>query len=274
MTKVKLYTWADKTPEFLYKQYETFKRFIKDEDWEFIVFNNVPFFKFDRQKQIKKFCKENIVKCLNVGFRTFVSGAAQIAAYGINWGFHRHFRWEKNTIHVVIDSDMFLIGDISFEKFLADNDICGIHQFRGGVEFLWNGILIFKGGELPDKNHFSMSLYKTKTQRTDVGGKLFKWLLRNPKLKVKHMKHTLHVIGQKREILPVEFQATYNDEYSFQVIEDFILHYRAGSNWQKKSGDFVDSKKEYFYKLLDALINKGAKFNNIEKYSEAMDRDE
>jgi len=37
---VKIYTWADKEPSFIYKQYETFKKFVKDENWEFIVFNN------------------------------------------------------------------------------------------------------------------------------------------------------------------------------------------------------------------------------------------
>lgn len=266
MDKVKIYTWADKTPELLYKQYETIKKFVKDPEWEFIVFNNVPFFKFDRQKEIKKFCKENNVKCLNVAFRTFVSGASYITAYGINYGFHRYFRWEKDTIHVLIDSDMFLTHDISFNEYLGDNDICGIHQHRGGVEFLWNGILIFRGAKLPDKNYFSMSIYKTKTQRTDTGGKLFKWLLRNPDLKIRYIKHTFHIKGDRKAVLPERFRANYDDEYSIQAIEDFILHYRAGSNWQKKGLDFITAKRDYFFPLLNAILYENEKLNLDERY--------
>lgn len=259
MSKVKIYTWADKSPEFLKIQYETIKKFVKDKDWEFIVFNNVPAPKADRQKEIKKICKELGIKCLDVRFRSFVSGAAQICAWGIFWAFHRFFRWEKDTIHVIFDSDMFFINEFNFNEFLADNDISAIHQRRGDIEYLWNGFVVMRGGNLPDKNHFDYRLATINGERTDVGGRLYWWLKRNPNLKIRYMNHTGHLDVSKAEILPEVLRNEYKPEFCFQFIENSILHYRAGSNWDKKSKKFVDEKKAYFDKLLTELLHNGAR---------------
>ncbi len=262
MSKVKIYTWADKAPDFLYKQYETLKKFVKDDDWEFIVFNNVPAPKLDRQKKIKKICKELNVKCLDVRFRSLVSGAAQICAWGIHWAYHRFFRWEKDTIHVILDSDMFLISDFNFNEYLGDNDICAIHQRRGNIEYLWNGLVIMRGGNLPDKNYFDYRLGNVEGQRTDVGGRLHYWMKRNPEAKIKYIKHTGHLDVSKSEMLPEDVRPAYKPEYCFQFIEHAVIHYRAGSNWDKKSKDFVDEKRNYFNQLLDELLYKDGKIKN------------
>lgn len=254
MSKVKIYTWADKTPEFLYQQYETIKKFIKDDDWEFIVFNNVPFPKFDRQVKIKKICKELGIKCLDVRFRTFISGAAQICAWGIFWAYHRFFRWEKDTIHVIFDSDMFFVKDFSFNEYLGNNDIAAIHQRRDDIEYLWNGFVVMRGGELPDKNYFDYRLGDINGVRTDVGGRLHWWLKRNPDLKVRYMVHTGHLDVSKSKILPENIRNDYNPDFRFQFIEESVLHYRAGSNWDKKNSNFVNEKKDYFDKLLHELL--------------------
>lgn len=111
-----------------------------------------------------------------------------------------------------------------------------------------------------------MSIYKTKTQRTDTGGKLFKWLLRNPDLKIRYIKHTFHIKGDRKAVLPERFRANYDDEYSIQAIEDFILHYRAGSNWQKKGLDFITAKRDYFFSLLNAILYENEKLNLDERY--------
>lgn len=261
MSKVKIYTWADKAPEFLYQQYETVKKFVKDEDWEFIVFNNVPATILDRQKKIKKICKELGVKCLDVRFRTLISGAAQICAWGIFWAYHRFFRWEKDTIHVIFDSDMFFINDFNFNEYLGNNDICAIHQRRGEIEYLWNGLVIMKGGQLPDKNYFDYRLGNINGERTDVGGKLYWWLKRNPDLKIRYIMHTGHLDVSKSIILPKNLRSDYNPEYCFQFIENAILHYRAGSNWDKKSKDFVSAKQIYLNNLLNELLYNNQKIN-------------
>lgn len=261
-SKVKIYTWADKAPEFLYQQYETIKKFVKDDNWEFIVFNNVPVTILDRQIKIKKICKELGVKCLDVRFRSIVSGAAQICAWGIHWAYHRFFRWEKDTIHVVFDSDMFFIQDFNFNDFLGDNDICAIHQRRGSIEYLWNGIVVMRGGNLPDKNHFDFRLDKINGERTDVGGRLHFWLKRNPNLKVRYIEHTGHLDVSKSFMLPEKLRTEYKPEYCFQFIEHSILHYRAGSNWDKKSKDFVDAKKAYFKMLLNEVLHNEGKIQH------------
>jgi hypothetical protein len=263
MSKVKIYTWADKAPEFLYWQYETIKKYVKDDDWEFIVFNNVPAPKLDRQRKIKKICKELGIKCLDVRFRTLVSGAAQICAWGIFWAYHRFFRWEKDTIHVIFDSDMFFVNDFNFNEYLGDNDICAIHQRRGDIEYLWNGIVVMRGANLPDKNHFDYRLGEINGERTDVGGRLYWWMKRNPDLKIRYIQHTEHEDITGTNLLPEAIRAEYKPEYSFQFIENAVLHYRAGSNWNKKSKDFVDDKKAFLDKFLDEILHKGGHIENV-----------
>ena len=39
MKKITIYTAADKRPDFIHLQYETLKKYIKD-DFEYIIFNN------------------------------------------------------------------------------------------------------------------------------------------------------------------------------------------------------------------------------------------
>lgn len=274
MSKVKIYTWADKSPEFLYKQYETIKKFVKDDDWEFIVFNNVPFGKFDRERKVKKACKELGVKCLDVRFRTLISGAAQICAWGIFWAYHRFFRWEKDTIQVIFDSDMFFINDFNFNEYLGDNDICAIHQRRGHIEYLWNGIVVMRGGNLPDKNHFDYRLGTIDGERTDVGGRLCWWMKRNPQAKIKYISHTGHLDVSKSVILPETIREEYKSEYCFQFIENAVLHYRAGSNWDKKSQNFVDTKKQYLDKLLNELLVNNQKITDSPEYYFCKEKEE
>jgi hypothetical protein len=261
MSKVKIYTLANITPELLYKQYESMKKFIKDEDWEFIVLNNTPIIAFDRRKRIKNICKELNLKCKDVRFRSFVSGASYIAGWSLTWAYHRFCRWEKDTIHVIIDSDMFFINDFNFNDYLGDNDVVGIHQRRGKVDYLWNGLFFMRGGEIPDKNRFNLKLTTFEGERTDVGGSTYYWLKRNPNLKIKFIQHTCHNDVSKSELIPEKLRSDYKPEFNFQFLEDFILHYRGASNWSKSSDEFVNAKKNYFNKFMDEILNNNVKIN-------------
>lgn len=253
---VKIYTWADKEPSFLYKQYEAFKKFVKDENWEFVVFNNTPFFA-KKRGEVKKICKELGVKCLDVRFRTFVSGAARNCAWGIHWAYHRFFRWQKDTIQVIIDSDMFLIKDVNFNEYLGDNHIAAvrsINKYDSEIQYLWNGFVILKGAELPDKNHFNYNLCRIKGIKTDVGGMTYHWLKSNPSAKVKYIKITNFLDDNSMALLPDAVQDIYKSDFAFQFLDDIIFHYRAGSNWQKKPQEWVDAKKACFEKLLNGIL--------------------
>lgn len=263
MTKVKIYTWSDKAPEFLYKQYETIKKFTRDEDWEFIVFNNTPITAFDRRREIKKICKELGIKCLDVRFRSLASGASYITGWGIQWAYHRFFRWQKDTIQVIFDSDMFLVKDFNFSEYLGDNQIAAIHQRRGEVDYLWNGIIIMRGAKLPDKNSLDFRLGTVEGERTDTGGKTYYWLKKNPSLKLKYILHSNHFDIAKTDFLPENIKEAYESEYDFQIIENSILHYRAGSNWNKKSVEYMENKKGYLDKLLSEALDNNLPANNI-----------
>ena len=265
MSKVKIYTYANMTPDFLYRQYESIKKFIKDEDWEFIVFNNTSIIANKRRAAIKKICKELNVKCPDIRFRSFFSGGSYIMGWSLNWAFNRFMRWEKDTIHVIIDSDMFFINDISFNELLGDNDFAGVHQRREHLDYLWNGIMVFRGSELPDKNHVDFRLDTIDSVRTDCGGRTYFWLKRNPDLKIRWIEHTRHNDVSKSELLPESVRAEYKSEYNFQFIEDFILHSRGGSNWNKDSENFLSDKNTYLDTFMDEILNNDVKINQAKE---------
>lgn len=43
MKKIKIYTFSHKSPGFLKIQYDSMQKFIKDVEFEFVVFNNATF---------------------------------------------------------------------------------------------------------------------------------------------------------------------------------------------------------------------------------------
>ncbi len=261
MSKVKIYTLANITPELLYRQYESMKKFITDKDWEFIVLNNTSIICANRRSRIKKICKELGLKCLDVRFRSFVSGASYITGWSLTWLYHRFCRWEKDTIHVLIDSDMFFIKEFNFNEYLNNNDVVGIHQRRGKIDYLWNGIIVFRGGELPDKNHIDFRLTTINGERTDCGGSTYHWLKFNPELKIKWINHTCHNDISQSNLLPEKLRNEYNPKFNFQFLEDFIIHYRGASNWSKSSDSFINEKKTYFNKFMDEIIYNNVRIN-------------
>lgn len=261
MSKVKIYTLANITPELIYRQYESMKKFITDENWEFIVLNNTAIIKPGRRKRIKEICKELKIKCLDVRFRSFVSGASYITGWSLTWLFHRFNRWEKDTIHVMIDSDMFFIKEFNFNEALGDNEMVAIHQRRENIDYLWNGILFFKGGHLPDKNHFDLRLTTVNGVRTDCGGRSHFWLKRNPNLKIKWINHTCHNDVSKSNLLPENLRESYDPKFNFQFLEDFIIHYRGASNWSKSADEFINAKKNYFNNFMDEILYNDVRIN-------------
>lgn len=269
--KVKIYTYANMTPDFIEKQYETIKKFVKDEDWEFIVYNNTSIIAHKRRVAIKQICKKLGLKCPDVRFRSYFSGGSYIMGWSLNWTFHRFIRWEKDTIHVLIDSDMFFIKDINFNEFLGDNDMCAVHQRRGEIDYLWNGIVVYKGAEIPNKHLFDFRLDTINGERTDCGGRTYFWLKKNsPDYKIKWIKHTNHNKIENTEMLPASIRSEYNPEFDFQFIEDFLVHSRGGSNWNKDTRAFLTDKKNYLNKFLNEVLNGNADVNISEELYECM----
>ena len=257
MSKVKIYTLANVTPELIYPQYESIKKFVKDEDVEFIVLNNTSLIARKNRKRIKEICKELGIKCPDVRFRSLISGASYITGYSLTWLFHRFLRWDKDTIHCMIDSDMFFIKDFSFNEYLADHELVAVQQRREHVEYLWNGILFMRSASLKHKNKMNFRPGNVEGVRTDCGGRTYYWLKANPDLDVKWLSHTWHNDVSQYEFLPENLKAEYDKKFNFQFIEDFIIHYRGASNWGKSDDDFVKAKKAFFDKFMNEVLNNG-----------------
>ena len=85
---IKIYTYSHNRPDLIKPQYESFKRYIKD-DFEFIVFNNEragsnPFsgYSSDRVQEIFDVCNELNIQCIRVDLDPelqFINGYQQFA---------------------------------------------------------------------------------------------------------------------------------------------------------------------------------------------------
>jgi hypothetical protein len=120
--KVKIYTFADKVPSFIFWQYKSFKDHIQD-DFEYIVMNNSsnPTLDFD----IRNYCNSLAIQCIDVEKKDFSHGCFACAA-PIQDCIDRFISKDKDCISVIIDSDVFSMKDFNFNQYMEGYDLGGI----------------------------------------------------------------------------------------------------------------------------------------------------
>lgn len=255
--KVKIYTYADKRPDFIELQLKTLNFFLED-DFEYIVFNNGS--NDNLRNQIQYMCK--ILRIKQIYVENPKHREPTIAcAYPIQWSFHELIKHDSGCISCIIDSDMFLLKPFSIEKCMTDYSIAAVEQVRGHVTYLWNGIIFMNIDELPNKENMNFMFGNIEGENTDVGGHLYYWLKENPELKRKNIHNTSHICAERNnlECLPQKIVERYDSSFKYELYEHAFLHYGRGSNWDSQSADYHKRKTELLYYFLSECINGGIK---------------
>lgn len=165
---IKIYTYVDKRPDFIPYQLKSLKFFLTDE-FEYIIFNNAS--NFVNRWKINNLCKKLGVKVYPI--KTPIHSNPNMAcAYPIQWSFHNIIKKQKNSLAVILDSDIFLLKIFSIRKYLDGFNIAGTKQIRGKVKYLWNGILFFNLRTLPNIDDLNFMCGLIDRTATDVGGNL------------------------------------------------------------------------------------------------------
>lgn len=245
---IKIYTFSDKRPDFIYKQKKLFDKFVEDE-FEFIVVNSAS--TRELSIEIDSVCSDLGIKTLKL---PFLNNFAPMPACSkpIQWCWNEIISKDEKNISIIIDSDMFLVKKFNFLNYLGDNHMCADFDKRAHINYIWNGLMIFSP-DLPNKNTLNFSENVIDNIQTDVGGSLYYYFKQNS-IKIKHIENIGYICSKNNNVkfLPLEIQNLYDDSYLSEFFEQSFFHYRAGSNWNHKSDIYHKNKTL----MLDTLIEK------------------
>jgi hypothetical protein len=158
-------------------------------------------------------------------------------------------------ISVIIDSDLFLMKDFSFDEYLADNDIAALPQSRDAgvyiVEYFWNCLVILSPAA-PHKHTLDMGCGMIYHAPCDVGGLSHFYIKAHPNLKWLRIPSSGIITDHPEVIslLPEKIRGHYKLNYDMEVIQGSFLHLRGGSRWDNKPAEYYNEKEEFIKKLL------------------------
>jgi len=248
---IKIYTIADKSPQFIGWQAKSFKDYLKD-DFEFIVMNNSS--SLDLDEAIQGECLAAGIKWINVENKDFSHPCFSCAA-PVQETVDRFIAVEKECISVIIDSDMFLIRDFSFIEYIEGYDIAGVSQARDAghkmIEYIWNGLIVFTP-TLPNLQTLDMGCGVVWKAHGDVGLFSYYYLLANPEVKWKRIPNTSIITNhpETMKLFPDHARDLYEFRFDSEIIEGSFFHARGMSRWDCKPKEFYEDKENFIKKLV------------------------
>lgn len=174
-------------PDFIEWQFKSFKQFLRD-NYEYVVFNDAQ--DIILEHQIQNVCKVLGVRCIRVPqtnrgrpSNSSLTVSSWRHSQAIAYSMHE-LGFNHSGLVMLIDSDMFLIKNFSVTDFLQNYDISGIQQVRGGMTYMWPGLMFFRMNSLPNKAVIGFSPCENDGTWADTGGALHYYLESNPGVKV------------------------------------------------------------------------------------------
>jgi hypothetical protein len=284
--KVLIITHNFNRPEFIEIQYKTFKHFLQDE-YEFVVFNdaNTP----DMFKQINEMCDRYNIKSIaipqSIHDKPYLPRLPGDDYHRPNV---RHVNalqysldvlgFDFDGIVAIVDSDLFLVKPMSIHEYMADCDIAaGQRGVPGNVFYFWPGIVFLKMNELPNRRSMNFNCGVINGYNVDSGGWTHYYLSAHPTLRIKWINELMagvlfcpdrfcnvHVADSRaEEIIALQNMGFDEEQIKFlqqkpDSIEFFcqnrFLHYRAGTNYDNQSDQYLAYKHNLIHTYLDAIM--------------------
>lgn len=274
-------THAYNKPEYIIWQTATFKKFIMDE-YQFIVFNDAEDPKM--QCEIRNICDKLKVNCIDVPqeihhnenpYLPTIKGrspsedCADTVQYMLDTvGFFHQ------GITVLVDSDMFLIKEISIESIMESYDIAANLQIRNGnteeIQYFLPNLIFFNMRTFPDKEQLKFNLGMIDGVFNDAGGFTHFYIKTHPSLKWLKTDCRYQLFpNSPKEILehfqkyPKMYNLMFEKKYDVEFYVNFnFIHFRAGSNWYKMDNTKWGEKLNACYEGLKDVLG----FNPIDNF--------
>lgn len=225
---IHIYTFAYNNPEFLEKQYLCFKKFLKREH-QLVCINNAndtfmwaKILEVATKYGIQHYTPENINH----------SKAGTSHQQALNWAWHNVMRHSDTLI--IVDHDMFPVDRV---RLYENYDIAAIMQGRGEhIKYFHPGFIIIHPS-LKDRESVDFTGEEIEGHRCDSGGNWHHYMQAHPDLEIK-------------ELSLVDIASEDFKEDELQMCQEFMLHFRNGSNWKCISPEQFARKRENLIKLL------------------------
>lgn len=223
-------------------QYDSLKKHLKD-DFYYVVINNSHFGQ-DKPEEIEKLAKE-----LNTGygrvdhkFRKNEPSALMKDTLNFLW---KNFKKTKGIL-AIMDSDIFLTSDVSFNELLNGHDMAFCPIYTDGKVWPWTGFMLFDMTKIKAEDmNFSFACLDGKTYQ-DVGSAVNGYVQKhNPKIKLLHREEILHEDNKMLQLIG------FPQPYSVDFVDDFAFHYKTSSNYAKHcTPEYNRLKTEALMKML------------------------
>ncbi len=205
------------------------------------------------------------------------------------WAWDNFFSSHDGPV-MLIDSDMFLIRPFSIEKTLENTHLAGIYWGTEDMithepkSYLWLGLILFNNRILPEKHticfncgwlpgthaicdsggwtHFYLAKHKNTLQVTSlsfVQGHEFFCPYRYTSESLQNFDHLSKEEIEKnlsdRGFTRAEIKLAQEKPYTIELIGDnHFLHYRAGSNYENYSEEFLSHKDKILMKFFNEIL--------------------
>jgi len=226
---IKVFTFCFNNPDFLEKQYLTFKEYLHEEH-QLHCINNAR--ELEDKNAVFEKCNLLKIPCwLPSNVNHDQAGWSHQTA--LNWAWHNLIAKHDDTA-IIVDHDMFPIKEFNLYK---EYDIASLMQGRGNnIKYFHSAIMIINPS-LIDRDTVDFMGEEIDGYRCDTGGNWHHYMQAHPNLKIKEM--SISYIPSE------DFK-----ENELEVIDDFLLHFRGGSNWMNMPKDMFQRKVNELNKIL------------------------
>lgn len=233
MKQVTILTMSASRPDFIKPQYESLKKHLKD-DFYYVVANN-SYFGQDKPKEIEDICRELNTGYVRVGHAPGKTEPSVFVRDTLN------FLWKdfKNTkgILAIMDCDLFMIGDISFNELLKGYDMAFCPIYTAGKVWPWTGLMLFDIAKLKvDDISFSFACLDGKMFQ-DVGSAINAYVQKhNPKIRLIDRKEIMNEDWPAKgneTLSTLGFPLPYSVDFVRINEQPIMFHYKTSSNYAK-----------------------------------------
>lgn len=287
---IKIYSIHFNRPDFVHLQAKTLKRFLKD-DYELIIVNNSN----DQNifERISKSCSDERLREFVVSSNISRQAAQAYPGYHHSIAMNDVLEKEiskQEDICVILDGDVFLMGEYSFSERMKDCQMLGALQHRKGRYWLTPVVIAMKPHllrDFDDVNLIGSHIYNTSPDDImkdsshyprlingsymfdcpvcnglvnndpefhiplDTGGNLYMYLKSHPEVKVKKAFSSSHLKSSNSHVLPEKFRERYTEDFAFEFYDSKFLHYCRSSNWDHKTDAYHTNKTRLLIDMID-----------------------
>lgn len=265
-SKVLIFTCAYNRPDFIALQAKTFRAFLQDPDYEYVVFNDGQ--NGDMAQRNEQICAQLGIRCIRMPQHLHTSNEATFRHNDtMNYAF-RTLANDFNGLVVLMDSDVFLIKPLNIQQYMQGYDLIGGHQERNNgqrVIYISPVLVFFNMNTLPNKSSINFSPGRILGNDCDNGAYMYYYLKNNPYIKYRLFMafgtarlpkdaQALQELGYDQ--LAIQFILSLGSKYGFEFHGDnhFIHHWAGGCNWPKYSAAYMQEKANVLNNFINESI--------------------